>query len=59
MRCAEYRPCLEGCLCLVPVSSFSDYADTKPKKTPVWFSLNDVRPLFAFAGIWNGRWLMR
>ncbi|WP_336489373.1 SOS response-associated peptidase [Methylobacterium nigriterrae] len=39
--------------CLVPVSSFSEYADTKPKKTPVWFALNDERPLFAFAGIWR------
>jgi len=42
----EYR-------CLVPVSSFSEYADTKPKKTPTWFALNDERPLFAFAGIWR------
>lgn len=42
----EYR-------CLVPVSSFSEYADTKPKKIPVWFGLADDRPLFAFAGIWR------
>lgn len=42
----EYR-------CLVPVSSFSEYADTKPKKTPTWFALNEDRPLFAFAGIWR------
>ena len=39
--------------CLVPVSSFSEYADTKPRKTPVWFALADERPLFAFAGIWR------
>ena len=39
--------------CLVPVSSFSEYADTKPRKTPVWFALDDDRPLFAFAGIWR------
>src|SRR5215210_5018538 len=39
--------------CLVPVSAFSEYADTKPKKTPVWFALDDERPLFAFAGIWR------
>ena len=32
----EYR-------CLVPVSSFSEYADTKPKKTPTWFALDDAR----------------
>jgi putative SOS response-associated peptidase YedK len=35
------------------VSSFSEYADTKPRKTPVWFALDDDRPLFAFAGIWR------
>lgn len=39
--------------CLVPVTSFSEYADTKPRKTPVWFALNDDRPVFAFAGIWR------
>ncbi|GJD32341.1 hypothetical protein PMNALOAF_3610 [Methylobacterium adhaesivum] len=39
--------------CLVPVSSFSEYADTKPKKTPTWFALDEDRPLFAFAGIWR------
>ena len=37
----------------MPVSSFSEYADTKPRKTPVWFALDDERPLFAFAGIWR------
>ena len=39
--------------CLVPVSAFREYADTKPKKSPVWFALDDERPLFAFAGIWR------
>ena len=39
--------------CLVPVSAFSEYADTKPRKTPVWFALGEERPLFAFAGIWR------
>lgn len=39
--------------CLVPVSSFCEYADTKPKKTPTWFALDDDRPLTAFAGIWT------
>ena len=43
--------------CLVPASSFSEYAPkanplTK-KKDVVWFALNDERPLFAFAGIWT------
>jgi putative SOS response-associated peptidase YedK len=39
--------------CLVPLTSFSEYADTKPKKTPTWFALDDSRPLCAFAGIWT------
>ena len=39
--------------CLVPVNSFCEWADTKPKKTPTWFALNESRPLFAFAGIWT------
>ena len=39
--------------CLVPVNSFCEWADTKPKKTPIWFALADDRPLFAFAGIWT------
>ena len=38
---------------VVPATSFSEYADTKPKKTPVWFALDESRPLFAFAGIWR------
>ncbi|RJF70877.1 SOS response-associated peptidase [Rhodopseudomonas palustris] len=39
--------------CLVPFSSFCEYADTKPKKTPTWFALDDSRPLLAFAGVWT------
>ena len=39
--------------CLVPVNSFCEYADTKPRKTPTWFALDESRPLFAFAGIWS------
>ncbi len=39
--------------CLVPATSFSEWEDTKPKKTPVWFALDESRPLFAFAGIWT------
>ena len=38
--------------CLVPASSFCEYADGNPK-VPHWFALNDERPLFAFAGIWR------
>jgi putative SOS response-associated peptidase YedK len=43
--------------CLVPASSFSEYApDPNPatgKKDIVWFALNPDRPPFAFAGIWT------
>src|SRR5881227_4445786 len=39
--------------CLVPFTSFCEYADTKPKKTPKWFALDEARPLVAFAGIWT------
>jgi len=35
---------------LIPFTSFSEYADTKPRITPV---LNKDRPLAAFAGIWR------
>jgi putative SOS response-associated peptidase YedK len=39
--------------CLVPFTSFCEYADTKPKKTPKWFALDEARPLIAFAGLWT------
>jgi putative SOS response-associated peptidase YedK len=39
--------------CIVPATSFCEYADTKPCKTPKWFALSDDRPLFAFAGLWT------
>jgi putative SOS response-associated peptidase YedK len=43
--------------CLVPASSFSEYApEPNPvtkKKDVVWFALSDERPLFAFAGLWT------
>jgi putative SOS response-associated peptidase YedK len=38
--------------CVVPFTSFCEYADTKPKKTPTWFALPEDRPLAVFAGIW-------
>jgi putative SOS response-associated peptidase YedK len=41
--------------CLVPFSSFCEYQDTKPRKTPIWFALAEERPLGFFAGIWM-RW---
>ena len=39
--------------CIVPATSFCEYADTKPRKTPMWFALGQDRPLFAFVGLWN------
>jgi putative SOS response-associated peptidase YedK len=39
--------------CLVPVTSFREYEDSKPRKTATWFALDDTRPLFCFAGIWT------
>jgi putative SOS response-associated peptidase YedK len=41
-----------GNCCLVPATPFCEYADTKPRKTPIWFALAYDRPLFAFAGLW-------
>ena len=40
--------------CVVPVTSFCEY-DTRPgmKKEPVWFALDETRPLAFFAGIWT------
>ena len=39
--------------CIVPATSFCEWQDTKPRKTPLWFALDESRPLFAFAGIWT------
>jgi putative SOS response-associated peptidase YedK len=39
--------------CPVVVVLFCEYADTKPKKMPKWFAIDDSRPLVAFAGIWT------
>ena len=34
--------------CLVPFSSFCEYADTKPRKTPTWVPGDESHPLLAF-----------
>ena len=39
--------------CIVPATSFCEYVDAKPRKAPIWYALNDGRPLFAFAGLWT------
>ncbi len=38
---------------LVPLTSFCEWADTKPRKTPTWFARDEGRPLCAFAGLWT------
>jgi len=41
--------------CLVPFTSFSEF-DTRagaPRNHPIWFALDDDRPLACFAGIWT------
>jgi putative SOS response-associated peptidase YedK len=38
--------------CLVPATSFCEWTHSRPKVTH-WFSLDESRPLFAFAGIWR------
>ncbi|OKO72310.1 hypothetical protein AC629_38245 [Bradyrhizobium sp. NAS80.1] len=38
--------------CLVPFTSFSEYDTIDGKKVPVWFAIDESRPLVAFGGIW-------
>ncbi len=41
--------------CLVPFTSFSEPGlNGEGKSVPVWFALDDSRPLAFFAGIWTG-----
>jgi putative SOS response-associated peptidase YedK len=39
--------------CVVPWTSFCEYANTKPRKTPTWFAFDESQPLAMFAGIWT------
>lgn len=40
--------------CVVPFTSFSEYETGEGgKKVPVWFALDETRPLAVFAGIWT------
>jgi hypothetical protein len=32
-------------ICVVPATSFCEYADTKPRETPKWFALGEGRPV--------------
>lgn len=38
--------------CLVPMTSFCEYATIEGKKVPTWFAKDADRPLMVFAGIW-------
>ena len=39
--------------CLVPFNSFSEYDTIDGKKVPVWFAIDESRPLLCFAGLWT------
>jgi putative SOS response-associated peptidase YedK len=39
--------------CLVPFNSFSEYDTIDGKKVPVWFAVDESRPLLCFAGLWT------
>ena len=39
--------------CVVPFTSFSEYDKRGGKAVPVWFALDESRPLAFFAGIWT------
>lgn len=39
--------------CLVPFTAFSEYGTKDGRKVPVWFALNENRPLAFFAGVWT------
>ena len=39
--------------CVVPWTRFCEYEDTKPKKTPRWFVVDEDERLAFFAGIWT------
>jgi putative SOS response-associated peptidase YedK len=45
------------CRCVVPFTSFSEN-ETLPdgRKPPIWFALDEDRPLACFAGIWVQGW---
>ncbi|NNM75089.1 SOS response-associated peptidase [Enterovirga aerilata] len=44
----------EGCRCLVPMTSFSEF--NRSEGGDIWFALSEERPLTAFAGIWTPQW---
>jgi putative SOS response-associated peptidase YedK len=39
--------------CLVPFNSFAEYDTIDGRKVPVWFAVDESRPLLRFAGLWT------
>jgi putative SOS response-associated peptidase YedK len=39
--------------CLVPFNSFAEYDTIDGSKVPVWFAVDESRPLLCFAGLWT------
>src|ERR1700732_987926 len=39
--------------CLGPFNSFSEYDTIDGRKVPVWFAVDESRPLLCFAGLWT------
>lgn len=39
--------------CLAPFNSFSEYDTIDGSKVPVWFAVDESRPLLCFAGLWT------
>jgi putative SOS response-associated peptidase YedK len=37
----------------VPFNSFAEYDTIDGKKVPVWFAIDESRPLLCFAGLWT------
>ena len=51
---AHWRRWLDqGHRCLVPFNSFSEYDTIDGNKVPVWFAVDQSRPLLCFAGLWT------
>lgn len=42
--------------CLVPFTSFSEPDQVGGSKQPIWFALDETRPLAFFAGVWVKDW---
>ena len=45
--------------CLVPFNSFAEYDTIDGRKVPVWFAVDESRPLLCFAGLWTSRTSVR